>query len=179
MRQTTRTLFGMLALVTSVVFQAPTTWVPPSALGAGCPPGIAAMSAKGPDQTIKCHGWLTRDFLAGAAPADVLARSERPYAGGQCDDIHYYLAAVVGSTVTFAFAGGVARGTLPLAVDQLRMVGVADPYVVDVELGSYEPGRTGLICSLNRTNHFFCPATGAVDQFCITWLRRSRIAVPG
>jgi hypothetical protein len=79
----------------------------------------------------------------------------------------------------FSFAGGTTRGTLPLSSDEASRLSAYNAYVSDVQLGSYEPSNPadparGLVCRLSPTFHFYCPATGALDQLCLTWSGRPR-----
>lgn len=78
---------------------------------------------------------------------------------------------------SFALAGGATEGHVPVPAVEASMVADYDAYVADVRLGSYEPAaggrRGGLVCALDPTYHFTCPAGGGVDRFCITWVRRS------
>lgn len=73
---------------------------------------------------------------------------------------------------TFAFAGGAARGHLPLPGVDAGTVAQYAASVADVRLGSYERGPRGPTCRVAPTYHFYCPATGTVDRLCLTWRRR-------
>jgi hypothetical protein len=99
-----------------------------------------------------------------------------PRVGDPCRAVHANPATFVTDgdgrvSAVFRFAGGAAEGRVPL---DARGAGLADSHaasVADVRLGSYEAaGRGGAVeCRLSGTFHFFCPATGAVDQLCVTW----------
>jgi hypothetical protein len=99
--------------------------------------------------------------------------------------VHYYRAALVqgprGASAEFAFADGASRGVISVTLVQWSMAAVADAYVTDVQLGTYEwPDRGSRFeCSIDPTFHFYCPATGATDQLCITWSRRNLAGIPG
>lgn len=83
-------------------------------------------------------------------------------------------------TASFAFAGGATYGHLRVPAGDAHLIADDDAYVADVRLGSYEargagsqPG--GLVCRVEPTYHFFCPANRRVDQLCLTWVhKRSR-----
>lgn len=72
----------------------------------------------------------------------------------------------------FRFADGAAEGRLPLDAAAARLAGSHAAWVADVRLGSYEPAGPGEppVCRLASTFHFYCPADGAVDQLCVTWV---------
>jgi hypothetical protein len=75
-------------------------------------------------------------------------------------------------SAVFRFAGGAAEGRLPLDARGARLAASHAATVADVRLGSYEATGPGgaAECRLAGTFHFYCPATGAVDQLCVTWL---------
>ncbi len=183
-------------MATGFIFQAPVSnvWPAPPPRATTCPPSIApalVFEAAGQERPRPaagtCLGWTGRNFLAGAGPADVLVRDPAPHLGEPCEDLHYYLVAFIQDTpqvrAVFSFAGGTARGSLPLSPNQARMIGSADAYVTDVQLGTYEPlvpnaGQSSLSCRLDPTYHLYCPSTHAVDQLCLTWIHRSRAGLP-
>jgi len=81
---------------------------------------------------------------------------------------------------SFVFAGGAARGHVPLHDIDNMVLAELDAYVADVRLGSYEPAdaenqRNMLTCRVDATYHFYCLATGAVGRFCLTWVRHEAL----
>jgi hypothetical protein len=118
----------------------------------------------------------------GDAPSvRVSLRASNPHVGEPCEDVHYQRVDFILSsdgdvTAKFPVFGGLSVGTLSLSPEQAKMIETWDGYVADAQLGSYEPAaqRGGPVCHLNRTYHFYCPATHTLDQLCITWLPRSQ-----
>lgn len=84
-------------------------------------------------------------------------------------------AAAGGMEARFSLAGGALDGAIPLSEPEAREVAAhPDAHVTDVQLGSYEPDRPGdpaspLVCRLDPTYHFSCPATDTLDKLCIEW----------
>lgn len=114
-------------------------------------------------------------------PVRVVVGDARPRLGQPCEELHYYRATLVvqaeGARAVFALAGGQTEGSLPLTPDQEDMMRSHDAYVADVQLGTFEPSSAGdagspLTCRLNPTYHFYCPADGAMDRLCLTWVGR-------
>jgi hypothetical protein len=78
---------------------------------------------------------------------------------------------------SFAFAGGTTRGHVTVPGMEANLLAEYDVYAADVRLGSYEPSRAasqrgGLVCVVDPTYHLYCPANGAVGQFCLSWVRK-------
>ena len=106
------------------------------------------------------------------------ARVGNPYLGQPCRGVHRHPVTLVvdasGRTwATFALAGGAARGTVAVSAQEATEIGNRGATVSEVQLGSYEradhAGASGwLVCRLNPTWHFYCPATENVDEFCFT-----------
>ena len=76
---------------------------------------------------------------------------------------------------SFAFAGGSAAGHVQVPSTDSHLIADYDAYVADVRLGTYEPAdvtneRSRLTCKVVATYHFYCPSSGVVDQFCLTWI---------
>jgi len=182
---TGRMLFWTLATAVAVVFQ--TAPRPPADLAAGCPESIARLSkplvhGRGPDVVLTCRGWPGAGVAASSASADVLVRNAAPRLDDPCEDQHYYRVTFIedanGVTALFRIAGGTSTGSARLTSEESRMILSADAYVTDVQLGTYVPspngGHAALACRLDPTYHVYCPATRGVDQFCLTFVRRSR-----
>jgi hypothetical protein len=95
-----------------------------------------------------------------------------PRVGDPCRAVQTHPATFVAepggaTSVVFDFAGGAARGRLPLGPP----ANAAPAFVTEVRLGSYEspgPGRPPA-CRVEGTYHFLCPATGSLDQICLTY----------
>ena len=114
-------------------------------------------------------------------PPTTVPAPPQPRLGGPCRLVERYPVSfamdVGGAWVgSFAFAGGAARGHVELPSTDSRLIADDDAYVADVRVGTYEPigdaGERGrLTCRVVPTYHFYCPATGIVDQFCLTWIR--------
>ena len=112
-----------------------------------------------------------------------------PSVGEECRIVHRYPVTFTddaggGWRATFAFAGGAARGSLPVSEDDATRIAGRTAYVTDVQLGSYEPahqtdGHGPLACRLEPTFHFYCPATGVLDRLCYTWVSGSPTGVSG
>lgn len=106
--------------------------------------------------------------------------SAHPTLGEPCQLVQAYPVSFVMQpdgtwSASFAFAGGMAIGHLSLPSIDGRRIARSDAYVDDVQLGSYEHvdvghGRARITCRVDPTYHFYCPATGAVDQPCLTWV---------
>jgi hypothetical protein len=130
-------------------------------------------------------------FGTAVAPPNVQVRDTTnavPPIGEPCKNLYYYPVVFGedtsgGASASFQFAGGGAGGTFPfgttvpvdMPADQAEMIGTHDAYVTDEQLGSYELANPNdpnsqHTCQLNPTFHFFCPATGVDDQFCLTWV---------
>ena len=81
-----------------------------------------------------------------------------PSVGEECRMVHRYPVTFTddvtgGWRATFAFAGGAARGSLPVSEDDATRIAGHTAYVTDVQLGSYERstpnGTTStLVCRL-------------------------------
>lgn len=116
-----------------------------------------------------------------AAPSTAAPSAPSPHLGEPCRLVERYPVSfamdVGGAWVgSFAFAGGAARGHVELPSTDSRLIADDDAYVADVRVGTYEPAggageRGRLTCRVVPTYHFYCPATGTVDQFCLTWIR--------
>lgn len=103
---------------------------------------------------------------------------EQPRVGQPCQVVDRYPVSFTKDAggawiASFAFAGGATHGHLRVPDVDARMIAEHDAYVSDVRLGSYEPPpgsqRSGLVCRVGPTYHFYCPAKGGVDRFCLTW----------
>ena len=116
---------------------------------------------------------------AGSPPIGAV-RHANPHLGEPCRKVYRYDVTFVtdtegGARAVFAFAGGATMGSLPLSAADGGLIAGHDAYVADVRQGSYElsDARSGqLVCRLNPTFHFYCPATDALDLLCITWVER-------
>ena len=131
-------------------------------------------------------------FVAGAMLAGLtfqtppessaISAQHNPHAGDPCTRIRYYRVSftqdAAGVRAVFRFAGGEAVGTFPLSADDAQLAASLDAYVADVQLGSYEFSQDAhhgeLACRLDRTFHFYCRKSKAVDQFCYIWVPRGR-----
>jgi hypothetical protein len=124
---------------------------------------------------------------AGARPrpetaTTTLAHDAPPMAGEPCRDTRHYPVKFVANAngqlmAAFMLAGGMTSGSLDLSPTDGQLAATHDAYVTDVQLGSYEPstltGSNGtLVCQLNPTFHFYCPATNQMDQLCLSWVSR-------
>ena len=137
--------------------------------------------------TPGCWPSVARFQGSDIVPVVVMVRDPRPRVGEPCRDLHSYAVQFTADADgrragVFAFAGGATSGSLPLTTEQAMLVADHRAYVTDVQLGSYEPidnvdqsGR--LTCRLDRTFHFYCPATDGLDQLCFTWVAR-RVSPP-
>ncbi|HXM57355.1 MAG TPA: hypothetical protein VOB72_18300 [Candidatus Dormibacteraeota bacterium] len=158
----------------------------------GCPAVTAVPAALG--KVVAFTGSLTcfrpgggsgAAFGKNVAPADVEQRLPNPQLGDPCQNTYYYRVSFSNDTggnaaAIFAFAGGATSGTFGIGSTYFTqadadMMGTHDGYVTDVQLGTYEPSNASdsnspLTCQLKPTYHFFCPATGQLDQFCFTWV---------
>lgn len=118
--------------------------------------------------------------LVGLAPSP--PGSPPPSVGDRCRaERSYPVTFTVGPDgrvrAAFDFAGGAARGSLPLSTGDAQLAETHTASVTDVQLGTYEASRphAAPVCRVVPTVHFFCPATGALDQLCYTWaVRRAR-----
>jgi hypothetical protein len=181
----------VVALIAGVVFQPHTSDARVTSTGHPvCPPNLASLIVAAgrrgdAGRTVTCLGWTARDFIVGDAAADVLVEEAPPRPGSPCMREHFYTVRFVDDTnptsAVFRFAGGATSGVLPSSPNLASMASVADAYVTDAQLGTEERAQRGrsLACMLDSTYHFTCPATGQLDEFCITWLRRSLIGVLG
>jgi hypothetical protein len=105
-----------------------------------------------------------------------------PRVGEPCQRIQRYpvsLAMDANGTwvASFAFAGGTAQGHVQLPSMDSRVIAESDAFVADARLGSYERAdlddqHSELMCKANPTYHFYCLATGVIDQFCLEWVHR-------
>jgi hypothetical protein len=119
-------------------------------------------------------------FGQNVAPGNTQQRLAAPSLGDPCRNTFTYNVRFTNDTAgnaqaRFAFAGGAAAGSFPLSDANAAMMGTHDAYITDVQLGTYEPSvatdpNSPLTCQINPTFHYFCPATGALDEFCYTWV---------
>lgn len=124
-------------------------------------------------------GLMVQPRVERAGPGD----GPLPFLNEPCRSVHYYpvmFAESPGGDVeaVFDFAGGAFHGRRVLSAGDARLASSHDAYVTDVQLGTYEPAdpsqpNSPLICRLDRTFHFLCPATGTLDQLCYTWVARA------
>lgn len=112
--------------------------------------------------------------LTPGAPAPSGPRAGDPCGAQRSYPVTFTADADGGMTAAFDFAGGAARGSLPLSARDAALAATHTASVTDVQLGSYEASgpRRVPVCRLDATFHFFCPATGALDQLCYTWIVR-------
>jgi hypothetical protein len=146
-------------------------------------------SASGPAQTAggtfgtvigpSCFQHAARFDRSGLTPGTILMRDARPLPGEPCRNLYAHAADVVTgpdgiAAAVFTFAGGAATGRLPFSAEEVQLAATRQPYMTDVQLGSYEPaGRSGVLsCQLNPTFHFYCPTTNALDSLCLVWVDR-------
>lgn len=147
----------------------------------GCPTDVrdllSMVGSRTTTTVATCDGRHGQDV-----EAHVLVRDAAPGLGEPCEDLRFYPVTFVetpgGWNASFAFADGATRGGLPLPADDWRMIESNDAYVADVQLGSFEPRtagdhKTALLCRIDPTYHFYCPTSRALDQLCVTWVRRS------
>ena len=115
--------------------------------------------------------------LTPGAPAPSGPRAGDPCGAQRSYPVTFPADADGGMTAAFDFAGGAARGSLPLSTGDAQLAETHTASVTDVQLGTYEASRphAAPVCRVVPTVHFFCPATGALDQLCYTWaVRRAR-----
>jgi hypothetical protein len=126
---------------------------------------------------------------AASQPPTASIHDTPPRPGEPCRNTHYYAVKFVTDSngqirAVFMLAGGMTSGSLDLSAADAQLVANHDAYVADVQLGSYEPSdpaepKSEPVCRLNPTYHFYCPATDALDQLCLTWVpRRSTASTP-
>jgi hypothetical protein len=130
-----------------------------------------------------CFRRVTRFDRSGLTPGTVLMRDRRPSLGEPCRNLYAHAAHVVidangDGVAIFTFAAGATTGRLPISAEEAKLAATRQPYMTDIQLGSYEPGAsTGvLVCRLNPTFHFYCPATDTLDSLCLTWVQRRQAA---
>jgi hypothetical protein len=122
-------------------------------------------------------------------PSSAALGTAHPRVGEPCQRIQRYPVTIAldanGAWVTsFAFADGTAHGHAQLSNTDIQMIADSDAFVADTRLGSYEradlddqPGE--LTCRVNPTYHFYCLATGVIDQFCLAWIHPEWARTPG
>ena len=118
-------------------------------------------------------------FGRDVAPANTQERLAAPSLGDPCRNTFHYDVRFTNDTsgnarANFSFAGGETAGSFALSDLDAQKMSTLDAFVTDVQLGTYEPSvatdpNSPLTCQINPTFHFYCPATGNVDEFCYTW----------
>jgi hypothetical protein len=156
-------------------------------LGVGAESSCPSSTASVATSPAPSFAWPPQPCPAGRRPGTIpmqagVGGDPTAALGRPCRRVRYYAISIAqdsagGARAIFVFANGAARGSFPLSSEEASVLAARDAYVSDVQLGSYEPadpinahGR--LVCRLNPTDHFYCPATRTIDELCYTWATR-------
>ena len=150
----------------------------------GVPGALGKVSVNGSVSCWRPGGSSGVPFGTNIAPAQVQQRLPNPSLGDPCRNTNYYRVTFTNDTAghaaaQFRFAGGATGGSFSegsqyFSADDAVTMATKDAYVTDVQLGTYEHANAAdpnspLTCQLSTTFNFFCPRTGQLNQFCLTW----------